>query len=93
MSTPQERAAAAYRSGATTREIAAQLGVHESTVRRWLAAAGVPMRSRGSRPRLVAAAVARLRDRGASWEAVARRVKASKTGVRKAYARGQRPSL
>jgi hypothetical protein len=44
------RAVKLYRAGATARAVAAQLGVHESTVRDWLERAGVARRPRGVRP-------------------------------------------
>lgn len=87
--TPAQRAARAYRAGATLREVAAERGVHESTVRGWLRAEAVAARRLGPRGRLDVAdgLILGLRDvDGLSWQDVADAVGMSKSGVRSRYA-------
>lgn len=89
-STPQqqEQAARAYQAGRTLREIAADLGVDNTTVRRWLSAEGVTTRRRGQRGRAEAltSRIVDLRDQGWSWVDIAAEVGMSQTGIRKRYA-------
>ena len=85
--TQQERAAQVYLGGSTAREIGELLGVHERTVRRWLLAQGVPPRRSGPRSWLPGQEIVELREAGAPYQEIAHEVGASKTGVRKRYAR------
>lgn len=75
--------AAAYAAGATTRELAQVHGVHESTVRAWLAAEGVVTRRVGP-PDLPVddAVIVDLVAAGESWSAIAEAVGMSRSGVR-----------
>lgn len=81
----RDRVAQLYRDGSTTREIAALVGCEATSVRHDLRRAGEPVRRRGPRRHLDVDAIVNARGRGQSWDAVARAVGASRTGVRKAY--------
>ena len=87
--TPQQvaRAARAYRSGRTLREIAAQHGVDSKAL--WSAIRGrVDIRRRGPRGRtdVTDAQILELRDElGLSWRELAQQVEMSPTGVRARY--------
>ena len=73
-------AARLYAGGASTRQIAGQIGVHRSTVTRWLAGAARP---RGPRPdRTADGTILRMREQGASYAAIAAQVGMSASGVR-----------
>lgn len=73
----------AYLAGRTARELATDEGVHESTVRRRLAEAGVALRRVGPRGRVDVATeeIVALRARGESWSAIAALVGMSRSGV------------
>lgn len=73
----------AYLDGASARDVAAKFGVSESTVRRWLAQAGAPLRSRGA-PRIDDTPdedLLRMRREGMTVEAIARRLGMTKSGA------------
>lgn len=79
---------AAYRAGATTRQIAAEHGIHESTVRRRLRQAGVDRRAPGVRPMTdLDRKVVRLRQQRLRWSEIAGRLGVSRTAVQHAYFR------
>jgi transposase-like protein len=84
--TPKTRrdAIRAYRKGATVREVAAEHGVHEHTIRRWLAADDVERRRGGPRGRtdVTDAEIVEGRAAGMTWLEIADSVGMSKTGVR-----------
>lgn len=87
----EDRARAArslyIRDQATAREIAAVLGVHERTIRRWLDQDGVDRRSPGPRRAAVPdAKIMTLRGLGQSWAEISRQTGLSPTGVRKRWA-------
>jgi transposase-like protein len=77
----------AYLAGATTREIATQLGVSATTVARWIAQADV-LRRTGPRGRVDIPdnLIVELRDvEQLSFSAIATEVRMSKTGVINRY--------
>src|SRR5215213_6343814 len=70
-----KRAADLYGQGWTLRQIAAELGVHWSTVRQQLQSAGVSVRSNGPRAHPTSTQeILELRDQGLSWNEVAKQV-------------------
>lgn len=82
------KAARLYAAGRSTHEIAAQLDVDATTIRRWLQPL-VELRRRGPRGRLdvTDAEILQLRDSlHLSFAAIANEVAMSKTGVRMRYA-------
>lgn len=77
-----KRAADLYGQGWTLRQIAAELGVHWSTVSQQLQTAGVSMRS-SSPPahRTSTQEILELRDQGLSWNEVAKQVDMTASGA------------
>jgi hypothetical protein len=81
------RVASAYQAGATTREIAAEHGVHEATIRQWLAREAIARRRTGPRGRLDVTdeLILELREVGLSYREIALDVGMSKSGARQRW--------
>lgn len=75
-----------YADGATTREVAALLGVRDTTVGRWVGDAARP-RGRRKRDDVTDADVIAMREEDElSWNEMAATLRMSRTGVRMRYA-------
>jgi hypothetical protein len=87
-----KRAADLYAQGWTLRQIAAELGVHWSTVSQQLRRAGVTIRS-GGPPAHPASTqqILELRDQGLSWNEVAKQVDMTASGAWSRYRRARPP--
>jgi predicted transcriptional regulator len=87
-----KRAAELYARGRTLRQIGAELGITETTVSDQLHRAGVTMR-RGGPPAHPASTeqILELRDRGLSWNEVAKQVGMTRSGAWSRYGRLGRP--
>jgi hypothetical protein len=87
-----DRTADLYTQGWTLRQIAAELGLTETTVSDQLRRAGVTMR-RGAPPHPASTEqIVELRDRGLSWSEVAKQVDMTVSGAWSRYQRAQPPS-
>lgn len=78
-------AARLYRSGLTSRDIAAQLGVDSTTVIRWMDPHLTRRRGPRGRADVIDEQIVTLVDRGMRFDDVADAVGMSRTGVRKRY--------
>ncbi|WP_141747481.1 hypothetical protein [Streptomyces nanshensis] len=85
----EQRVVTAYQGDATCREIAADIGCHEATIRRTLDRHNVRRRPPGSRPQLLddEALVTARETEGLTWEALGLRFGLSWSGARKRYRR------
>lgn len=79
---------AAYAAGATARQVAAEHGTNERTVRRRLRTLGEPLRVRGARALDIDGRhVATLREAGVSWTQIGRQLGCSPHGAKGAMIR------
>jgi transposase len=85
-------AGAMYKSGLRTVEIAAQLGIHQATIARWIGMPPSPPGRRPAAPRPTDALIQQLvEQKGMTFESIGKAVGLSPSGAWRRYARSLHP--